>query len=99
MSSFRFIIFAFLVVAAMIMALPEERSFEMTPAQRRQSRREGIPEMPPRPEGVVAGTFHGSQFQFFDELGFVAGSPGVEAAPVFLYSRTQSIFVWHASSL
>ena len=50
--------------------------------------RRNVPQPPPRPEGVSQDNFHGSQFQFFDDIGFVAGSPGVEAAPVFLYSRT-----------
>lgn len=78
------------------MALPHEMTSK-DPAQGRQVRREEIPTIPSRPESVGEDTFHGSQFQFFDELGFVAGSPGVEAAPVFLYSRTQSTFVWHTS--
>lgn len=53
-----------------------------------QSVRRDIPVIPPRPNGVGPNSFHGSQFAFFDDIGFVAGSPGVEAAPVFLYSRT-----------
>jgi len=47
-----------------------------------------IPRIPERPSGVGPNSFHGIQFQYFDDLGFVSGSPGVEAAPVFLYART-----------
>lgn len=61
--------------------------------------RRDIPAIPDRPQGVGPNSFYGSQSQFFDDIGFVAGSPGVEAAPVFLYSRTDSsdvcIFLLH----
>lgn len=98
MTSFRFFSFVLLVLASVVAALPHE-GISNDVGQRYQVRRQNIPAIPPRPEGVGAESFHGSQFQFFDEHGFVAGSPGVEAAPVFLFSRTQSIYVWHASSL
>ncbi|MCJ1427845.1 hypothetical protein MMC29_005751 [Sticta canariensis] len=92
MNSFKFFSFGFLLLASVIMvmitALPQE-GISTNPAQRLQARGEGDATIPDRPEGVGADTFHGSQFQFFDELGFVKGSPGVEAAPVFLYARTQ----------
>ncbi len=57
---------------------------------RPQHLRTSIPSIPDRPAGVGPSSFHGSQFQFFNDIGFVAGSPDVEAAPVFLYSRTNS---------
>ena len=50
------------------------------------------PSTPERPSDIAKTSFHGSQFAFFDKIGFVAGSPGVEAAPVFLYSRTEKIY-------
>ena len=43
--------------------------------------------IPSRPAGIGNRTFHGSQFRHIEEIGFVAGSPAVEAAPVFLYGR------------
>lgn len=96
MTNFLFLTFGLLMLASMITvmasALPHEGILKH-PAQRLQARQDDIPAIPHRPEGVGADAFHGSQFQFFDELGFVAGSPGVEAAPVFLYSRTRSRFV------
>ena len=82
----------------MITALPQE-GVSKNPAQRLQARGEGDVTIPDRPEGVGADAFHGSQFQFFDELGFVNGSPGVEAAPVFLYARTQEKLVLYPPSL
>lgn len=91
MTSFRFFSFVLLVLASVVAALPRE-GISNDLGQRYQVRRQDIPTIPPRPEGVGAESFHGSQFQFFDEHGFVAGSPGVEAAPVFLFSRTQSIY-------
>lgn len=99
MTTFRFRTFGLLMLASMIAllvsALPHEGISKQPAVQRLQPRGGGdnIPAIPRRPEGVGADAFHGSQFQFFDEHGFVAGSPGVEAAPVFLYSRTQSIYV------
>ncbi|KAL8707122.1 MAG: hypothetical protein Q9220_007799 [cf. Caloplaca sp. 1 TL-2023] len=44
--------------------------------------------LPERPPAVGPDTFHGSQFAAFDDLPFTAGSPAVDAAPVFLFSRT-----------
>ncbi|KAI4246345.1 MAG: hypothetical protein L6R40_002013 [Gallowayella cf. fulva] len=46
-----------------------------------------IPAIPKRPDAVGPNSFHVSQFVFFDNIGFVDGSPGVEAAPVFLFAR------------
>lgn len=92
MATFKVFSFVFLILASVITALPHA----VIPSDLGQShpiRRSDIPAIPPRPEGIDIEAFHGSQFQFFDERGFVAGSPGVEAAPVFLYSRTQSIYV------
>lgn len=97
MAGFLFTTFAFLLLISIISGLLHE-GIPTSPTQQRRVRRGDIPTIPPRPEGVGADAFHGSQFQFFDEHGFVAGSPGVEAAPVFLYSRTQSAFVWCPSS-
>ncbi|MCJ1430265.1 hypothetical protein MMC29_008182, partial [Sticta canariensis] len=91
MHSFKFFGFGFFFLASVIMvmitALPHE-GISKNPAHRQQARWENEATVPRRPEGVGADTFHGSQFEFFDELGFVKGSPGVEAAPVFLYART-----------
>ena len=102
MTTFRFLAVGLFMLASMITfmisALPHD-GISKQPAQRLQLRGDDIPAIPHRPEGVGADAFHGSQFQFFDEHGFVAGSPGVEAAPVFLYSRTQSIYVLHLPSL
>lgn len=98
MTGLSFITVTFLLLVSMITALPHE-GISWSPTQQHEVRRGDIPTIPPRPEGIGADAFHGSQFQFFDEHGFVAGSPGVEAAPVFLYSRTQSIFVSYPSSL
>lgn len=102
MTTSRFLALGLLVLAAMttlmVSALPHEGTSKH-PAQRLQGRREDTPAIPRRPKAVGLDAFHGSQFQFFDEHGFVAGSPGVEAAPVFLYSRTQSIYVCIASPI
>lgn len=98
MHSFKFFGFGFLLLVSVIMvvitALPHEE-ISKTPAHRQQARWESDPTIAGRPEGVGEDTFHGSQFQFFDELGFVKGSPGVEAAPVFLYARTIERMVFY----
>ncbi|KAI4170975.1 MAG: hypothetical protein LQ346_008798 [Caloplaca aetnensis] len=49
-----------------------------------------ISSLPDRPVGVGPDSFHGSQFRSFDDTAFAAGSPAVEAAPAFLFSRTGS---------
>lgn len=88
------------MIMAMITALPHE-GISKNLTQRRQARGEpgaAIPAIPDRPEDVGENTFHGSQFQFFDEIGFVKGSPGVEAAPVFLYARTRDSMVLYLPS-
>lgn len=64
--------------------------FTSSNPSRQQRLRRDIPTIPDRPSGVGPNSFHGSQFAAFDDIGFVSGSPGVEAAPVFLYSRTDS---------
>ena len=51
--------------------------------------RDGLPPIPDRPDNVRPDTFHVSMFTSFDQYGFIAGTPAVEAAPVFLFSRTQ----------
>lgn len=53
-----------------------------------QALRRDIPPIPDRPEGMNPNTFHDNQFIYFDDIGFVNGSPAVEAAPVWLFSRT-----------
>ncbi|KAG8534388.1 uncharacterized protein KY384_001233 [Bacidia gigantensis] len=75
-----------LSILSLVNALPQLQS------RNPLATRDDIPPIPPRPDNVGKETFHGSQFQFFDQHGFVAGSPGVEAAPVFLFSRTQKIY-------
>ena len=65
---------------------------------RPQNLRRDVPQIPERPTGVGLNSYHGVQFNYMDEIGFVPGSPGVEAAPVFLYSRTDSSDVSQRSS-
>ena len=43
---------------------------------------------PDRPDGADKNSFHNVQFEDFDGIGMVDGSPGVEAAPIFLFART-----------
>jgi hypothetical protein len=51
----------------------------------------GIPIITCRPSSIPETSMHGSQFSWFDDrakaYGFEEGSPAVQAAPVFLYSR------------
>lgn len=49
-----------------------------------------VSSLPDRPVGVGPDRFHGSQFRSFDDTAFATGSPAVEAAPAFLFSRTGS---------
>lgn len=49
--------------------------------------------LPPRPPGLGNRAFHGSQFRDFEKFGFTIGSPAVDVAPVFLYSRSRSFYV------
>ena len=57
-------------------------------------RRRTPPLIPPRPEGVGPESFHGSQFDFFDDIGFVAGKFGPS------FTTVQRVFpvVRHTSS-
>ncbi|KAI9717019.1 MAG: hypothetical protein M1812_004954 [Candelaria pacifica] len=71
-----------LLFFSLVTAIP--RPLSPNPSRASRLRRD----IPSRPDGVSPNSFHGDQFRFFDENGFVAGSPAVEAAPVFLYSRT-----------
>ncbi|KAF2123232.1 hypothetical protein BDV96DRAFT_481445 [Lophiotrema nucula] len=53
-----------------------------------------IPPIPERPDGLEGIAFHGSRFNFFDEIAHIYGfvddglNPAVVHSPVFLYSRT-----------
>lgn len=49
--------------------------------------------LPPRPPGLGNRAFHGSQFRDFEKFGFTIGSPAVEVAPVFLFSRSRTFYV------
>ena len=72
----------FISLLALVASLPQSKT--------RFRRQDAPPPPPPRPDNVAPDTFHGSQFDNFDSVGFAPGSPGVDAAPVFLYARTSS---------
>ena len=55
------------------------------------SPREEVPATPERPEGIADSSFHGNDFVFLAEKGW---GPAVEAAPVWLFSRTLSTNVF-----
>ncbi len=58
------------------------------PGQR--SKRDAPPPIPVRPSTSDPNSFHGSQFQYLEQTGY---APAVDAMPVFLFSRTQPIYV------
>lgn len=52
--------------------------------------RDVLPQVPERPASSGLNSFHGNQFKYLEQTGF---GPAVDAMPVFLYSRTTSLFV------
>lgn len=54
------------------------------------SKRDAPPPIPVRPSTSDPNSFHGSQFQYLEQTGY---APAVDAMPVFLFSRTQPIYV------
>lgn len=87
--------FYYAVVAVFLLshgALPFSIALSQNSTQQELPRR-GAPPIPPRPANVGNQTFHTSQFDFFEEIGFVPGSPAVESSPVFLFGRAKKTFV------
>ena len=87
--------FYYAVVAVFLLshrALPFSIALSQNLTQQELPRR-AVPSIPPRPAKVGNQTFHTSQFDFFEETGFVPGSPAVETSPVFLFGRAKRTFV------
>lgn len=87
--------FCYAVVAVFLLShriLPFSIALPQNLTQQELPRR-GAPPIPPRPANVGNQTFHTSQFDFFEEIGFVPGSPAVETSPVFLFGRAKRSFV------